>query len=750
MKRVRRVELVMGFTALLLAAGITGASVSSATDASQRGTAAAIWAQGAAAGNAIPVVTGEEDDEVAGDGAVLPDMVSKAHPQVAATARAEADAGVAALNSAQQSKFKVSLDAGSGRVKVLYGSQSKKYAGAPETVARGFLADARSLFGFREDLSDLKTARIDEALGKNHVRLQQTYNGVPIVGASILVHANKQGRVTMVQNGYVEGLRPANSALVADAAAKQAALDDLKGTADAGVPSSAGKSELQLVHRDGAFVYVWKISLPTQKPYGYWVYLIDAESGAILYKKNEVLSLKTGKGRAYTSNANYLANKASSVPLKYLVTPSESQLYSGYLVGAYAFVGTASGYDPFSYVYQYFYDPYSQPDQFHATQAYYAITMTRDWWLKNFVNKYYPGVNSYYNPFTWSTPVIVNYPNMCNAFYTPDIGNGNPGMVFGNEGSCSYGSADLVLDWDVVRHEYTHAMMDWSGFSGQFGGNVDWYGRAMGEGNADWYGYLSHPQDTRMAMVAWNWSSAGYLRNLGNTRMYPWDVDYPGWGLPEEHYTGEIWGGFLYDLYRVLGKNSVKYVAQSYYYFDPSPGFQAYQPDFWDAIYAMMLAEEDLAGGNLTMSRKAWGVMASRGINGLLQPVYSSSNYFDTKRYGEDDRWYWYYNFPSNRTISTKGNLLSNWDTHEYIINTNNYGMKLTAAVAGVKNGLYYPQIAVYDGNGNLVAGPVANYYGSSVNLTAYDLYPGVYVVKVSGQTAVAGKGYYGFKVSVQ
>ena len=70
-------------------------------------------------------------------------------------------------------------------------------------------------------------------------------------------------------------------------------------------------------------------------------------------------------------------------------------------------------------------------------------------------------------------PAIVNVADLCNAYYDPDFYGDDtflPGFVFGNEGACSAvpGSEDLVIDETVVRHEYTHFMMDWCGFGDQF------------------------------------------------------------------------------------------------------------------------------------------------------------------------------------------------------------------------------------------------------------------------------------------
>jgi hypothetical protein len=692
------------------------------------------------------------DTEAAATGMVteLPATLQRLPAGAKKAATAVAADGRARLAAAGMGQWKAIFDEPNGRIKTLYGARSEKFAQGGEAAARSFLSQAHTVFGLQQNLGELKTVRVDTTPERDHIRFQQTYNGVPVVGAHLIVHTSKENQVTMVQNGFVPDLQPANSMVIAGEAAQGIALDDLKATKESGILLSAPKGEQQLSLHDGKRLYAWKITIPSRKPYGLWVYEIDGESGKILYKKNEILSLTSGKGNVFKTNADYLINKVSSAPLKNMYKQGTTD--DGYLFGLFANVFSDNYNDPYEPTYKFLYNPVAQPDWFHATQGYYAINTVRDWWLKTVVNKFAAGeVQNASNPFNWSTPIIVNAGDLCNAFYTPDISNGNgiPGMVFGNENSCATGAADLVLDWDVVRHEYTHAMADWFGFGSQFGGPVDYYGRAMGEGNADWYAYLVHPKDSRMATVAWDWSTAGYLRNLNNTRMYPRDVNLPAWGLPEEHYTGEIWGGYLYDLYRVLGSKAVQYIVQSYFYFDPSDGMMSGYPDFFDAILAGIVAEGDLTG-KLTSSSKVWGLWASRGISGWLTPPYShASNYFNTGHAGNDARYAIWWKFPATKSIATKGNLLKSNDDHEYVFESMYPNMTVTASVAGASGGLYGPILELYTDEGaKLPVTPVVS--GAKATLTYKLQTPGKYIFRVSGQTATPARGYYDFKIALK
>lgn len=618
-------------------------------------------------------------------------------------------------------------------------------------TARGFLTESAELFGLQQDLSDLKTFRVDETPERDHVRFQQTHNGVPVVGAYVIVHANKNRQVTMVQSGHAGEIQTANSDLITAEVAGQIALNDLKVNIKEGTLLEKGKSEKLLYPQDGAYLYVWQVTIPTGKPFGFWVYRIDAESGKILYKADEIMSLKTGQGKAYTSNANWHKGTVSTVSLKYLFTSGSDGVGhnggGGWLWGTYVDALDYWYDNPQSLTYKFLYNPFTQPDWFNTTQAYYAATTTHDWWAKNIIAKYGPTPGA---PFFASIPVVTHDTDAgCNAYYTSNLyGYLGPGITFGVENACAQGSANLVQDWSVARHEYTHAMMDWNGFDAQFSSPLNHYGRAMGEGNADWFAVLQTPKYPFVGDVAWDWSADGYLRTLDNTRMYPYDVDLPGYGLPEEHYTGETWGNYLYDLTRTLGTNAIKYVYQSFFYFDPSGGFMPSEPDFFDAIYAQVEAEYDLTG-KYTNSLKAWGSMVSRGLDSYLRPVYSSSNYFNSGHSGSDSNQYFGWNFPYFKSISTKANLLYTGDPHDYTIYVSNSGMKLTVTVTGSTSGMTNPVIKLYDGGKNHVIDGITT-SATKATLTYLSLPAGWYTIRVSGTASSPARGYYGIAISMK
>jgi len=698
-------------------------------------------------GGISPVGNGDEDAIVA-DYIALPMAPGQVDSLAKEAAPLRQSSGGDAFNAQYQNQWKATFSKKTGKVSILYGASSRRYENGPESVAKGFLSDSYAIFGLKGDLSDLKTLRVDETPTRDHVKLQQTHQGVPVYGALVLVHSDQKGQVTMVQNGYIQELRVTNQSLVTEEAAKKAALDDLRASLEQGATIYDAKAEQVIVPWKGEYRFIWKITVPTRDPFGLWVYHIDAASAEILYKGNEILSLKKGVGRAYKTNPHWHMGRISNAPLKNMFTPDEGNI-GYYLYGLHADVYDDNYNDPQAPDYRFLYDPYNPTEKpwFDATHTYYQMNTIWDWWEKKVLRRYGPYSPAYF--YTLSIPVLVNMGSYCGASYTWDwLGSGIPGFYFGNEGSCAAGSEDLAIDNDVFRHEYTHAMTDWCGFDTQFFDLVNNYGRSMGEGNADWFAYL-FSKDPQVGDVAWDWSGAGYLRNLDNTRMYPWDVDYPLWGTPEEHYTGEIWGGYLYDLYQNLRGRALPYVYNAFSYFIPSGGHRASYPDFYDAIWAQVNAEIDLTGGYRS-SAKAWGSMAGRGINGALRAPYShGSDYFYTGGTGSDTNVYFWWNFPPVRSINTKGNLLLTLDWHEYVIGVTQPGMDLSAMVTARTGGLVNPSIYLYTTGGALLVsvGPTTS---TKAVLTYPNIPTGTYVVGVTGTATAPARGYYTFKVMVR
>lgn len=682
--------------------------------------------------------------------------------------QAEAAGILAKFNAAQGGAWKAAVDSKSGQVRVLYGGNSKRYGDRPEDTAKGFLRDSSEVFGLRSDLADMKILSADTTPERDHISFQQMYDGVPVSGAALLVHATKEGQVTMAQNNYIKELKPVNSRQISEAEAVSKVMEDLKAAATAETVFSQARAEELIVPVGDKYYFAWKVTVSSKNPFAFWVYHVDAENSSFLYKENEIVSMRNGVGRVYKNNNDWMQNKFSKVVLKQLFTESDGYM-SGGLWGKHADVyddeSDSYGDDPYAPNLKFLYYPYGREKPwFDAVTTYYMVNTVWTWWNSNVVKKYGPKNITYFH--TLSIPVGIGV-DMCNAYYTPELlPDYPPGFVFGNEDACVEGSEDFALDEDVVMHEFTHAMMEWSHFDRQFGGVVNGYGRAMGEGNADWFAYL-RTKDSVIAEVALAWSSEGYLRNIDNTRMYPADAEDPSYGpeyknekgetvivhhLPEEHYTGEIWGGYLYDLSQVLGlTKALQYVYRGNYYFSPAGGFKRSAADFYDAINAQRLAEQDLTG-KLTNTIKAWGSMSSRGLLGSIRSSYKSDCYFPASfpvctkdkvsgliicepcSAGSDAEAYFVFKLSGGSSLSTQGRFLSFNVCNEYPVELGSSGLQLNVKVTGSGTS---PSITLYNSSKAVVAGPTSGTANeAALNVTGKP--SGIYSIMICG--AAAGK----------
>ena len=638
--------------------------------------------------------------------------------------------GFDAFNANHQNQWKASFNKKTGRVNLLYGFTSKQYPDGPENVAREFLKDSWTLFGVKQDLSDLEVVRVDKTFDRDHVKLQQTYNGIPIADVFVLVHSNKENQVTMVQNNYVEGFRPSNQEQLSAESAMEIARNDLRTSLGNNAAFSEAKAEKLIVPYQKAHYYAWNIMISTRNPLGLWVYRVDASNGRILHKSNRILSL-TGSGSVYKNNADYLSTpqKITKQILSSLL-PEPSTNDTGYLFGAHAaihnYMGDGYSTPPYVTTFQYdqaddpyvenlrfYYDPVANPAFFHAVNAYYKLNLIWNWWNQNVVqrvvnNQTYPTSPHFVPHFSdyYPIPVVVNDGDdaACNSFYTPDIAGNlslQPGFVFGKENTCTapivpvgFANENFVLDEDVVAHEFTHFMVDQCGFTatgGQFDDTTE-YGDAMNEGNADFWAFL-RTKNTLLGDVicyassgAWPCDASPippyYMRTVNNAHRYPNDVDDPNLNPPgpEPHWTGQIWSGYLHDLYEILGSRTLGYVFKGFYYFaSPITGLSG-------AVIAQYLAEKDV-NQRVPLSRgAATGAEASRGLSRAVGPCYPGDGPVGT---------YWI--FPPTTSIRTKGVFHNPGDTHEYWVELDNPVMNLAVTVtASGTNKILFPQISLY------------------------------------------------------
>jgi Zn-dependent metalloprotease len=197
-----------------------------------------------------------------------------------------------ALSSSMRSDDRYLLVHSSGQLPLL----ADDAKALPEDRARGFLSIYGAVLGVKDPLAELVTGRVSkDAAGTTHVHMNQTYRGLPVFGARVVVHMNDNG-ITGTNGVFIGDLDGLSTTPGLPTAALQA-----RGLAAATKlhpkqPLSIESGRL-MVYRSGLLKGV-----ETQKNYlAYEVMvrgepgagireriILDADTGAILNRINEI------------------------------------------------------------------------------------------------------------------------------------------------------------------------------------------------------------------------------------------------------------------------------------------------------------------------------------------------------------------------------------------------------------------------------------------------------------------------------
>jgi Zn-dependent metalloprotease len=129
-----------------------------------------------------------------------------------------------------------------------------------------------------------------DELGFHHVRLNQMYQGLKVVGAELIVHFNKTGKAYQVNGRYIPEIKIETKPEISGQVAVNAAQNDLIKT---GKPAGALKGEVKLVvyAQDVEPLLAYELLLVyegNKAGPGRWHYWVDANDGAIINRYNDV------------------------------------------------------------------------------------------------------------------------------------------------------------------------------------------------------------------------------------------------------------------------------------------------------------------------------------------------------------------------------------------------------------------------------------------------------------------------------
>jgi Zn-dependent metalloprotease len=149
------------------------------------------------------------------------------------------------------------------------------------TAAQQFLADHRALLKLDDpQLETRVTQQLADSSGRTHVRLQQTFQGVPLFGKELLVHLEGLNGVYLVQGSSEPTPRGLTTTpgITADAASATVRAD-LNAANDAPV-----STELTIyTPATGAPILAYKVDIAPALD-SRWIYFVDAARGGIVHR----------------------------------------------------------------------------------------------------------------------------------------------------------------------------------------------------------------------------------------------------------------------------------------------------------------------------------------------------------------------------------------------------------------------------------------------------------------------------------
>ena len=348
------------------------------------------------------------------------------------------------------------------------------------------------------DPSQLQFVRLWRSRSGAHVRFQQAYGSLPVIGALLDVHLDPDSKACMVTGIYHERIRLARPRAHRPAITKKDAIHRALEDLGRGPRLRAQVKYDELIYpaRTG-FRMVYKIVLPVSRPLGNWVYLFDPFSGSILNSYN-TMRFAEGRGRVYLTSP-VEDPSYTVVPLDRLRRPVE--LKGEHVVVINEDFPAARSEDG-SFIYA------PANTHFDEVMAYYHVDRAG----ASF-KKLDPALDKVMAAKGFIRAFVHAGDAMDNAYYDPSTH-----AIYLGDGGGAERLNDLAKEAAVVYHEYTHAVLDYVNPHLK-GTEAD----ALHEGYADYYG-CSLTDDPQIG--EWVIAPLGkpYLRDLINKKRYPDDL----------------------------------------------------------------------------------------------------------------------------------------------------------------------------------------------------------------------------------
>ncbi len=455
--------------------------------------------------------------------------------------------------------------------KELWGFRLPPQRGRPVGVARKALAANSAKLNLEGILPELNARRCIPSPGAWHVIFSQTHLGRFIHRAYVTVHMDRQKRIYLVKNRAVPArLLPARADVRIEARRAERIACASIGKRARG--ARVLKREDVWFPRRTRLYPAYKLRVQRRRPAGEWIVYVDATSGAVLWKYDNLASAAAARARVFDPNP--VVTLDDWRPLlrngKPVVRPPEKTYKtvslrgvasSGFLDGPH--VSTSATRNRVRNRDRDF-RCFSFEAGFEEVMAYHHIDSA----VRYLESLGYRGDRAIF-----TAPIRVNAraTREDNSWYMPSTRE----LGFGT------GAVDDAEDGETILHELGHAVQD--AICPDFGQSAE--AAAMGEGFGDYFAgsYFAarkHGNNLLPCVMTWDGITFGddaqpdsppCVRRLDSSLTYE-SFDHSATAY--EHANGEIWSATLWDIWNRVGRDVAdRIIIESHFQLD---GFASY------------------------------------------------------------------------------------------------------------------------------------------------------------------------------
>ena len=472
-----------------------------------------------------------------------------------------------------------------GTPKEVWSFRTPRSAASPERAARDFLAANAGLFGLEPGLRGLRRRRVIRSLGGAHVIFEQVHDGHRVHRGYVTVHLDGDGRVFLAKNRAVpERLLPAAfESRIGRAEAVRKARRRLPHKYRA---SDLADTELLWFPEQDRLVPAWKVRIVRHEPREEWIVYVDARSGALLSRYDNLSEARDGVGLVFDPNpVTALGDYRLLLGPRRRVLAPPPVAYRRVALRGLDGSGTLSGEnvttaptkarrirrEGLDFLLR------SSQRGFEEVMVYYHVDAARRY-IESFG---YRGAKAIFRE---PVRACVNGTRLDNSWYSPT----DRMLTFGT------GDIDDAEDAETILHEFGHAIQD--AICPDFGQSAE--SAAMGEGFGDYWAAslceAKKPARYAASVMSWDGLLTGLADGLDppclrrvDGRMTYAAFDPRG----DEHANGELWSATLWEVRALVGAQKAdKLILESHFQLD---GFTT----FARGARAILDADRNLEGG---------------------------------------------------------------------------------------------------------------------------------------------------------